>query len=94
VRLSAARRNRDALAIQQTPDHVVVSHFVAHLAANGYPGLQVDRVPESEHGPDPPIDAVAGHFAIEHTSIDTIENQRRDADWFMRASRQILNSTT
>lgn len=30
------------------------------------------------------IDAIAGYFAIEHTSIDTLPNQRRDSDWFRK----------
>ncbi len=60
--------------------------FVAHLAAHGHPGLKIDRIPEDEGGNDPPIDAVAGPFAIEHTSVDTVENQRRDASWFMRGA--------
>lgn len=28
------------------------------------------------------IDAIAGPFAIERTSIDTLENQRRHSSWF------------
>src|SRR3954468_6517180 len=56
--------------------------FVAFLAAHGSPGLVVTDHPE-EHK-DGEIDAVAGNLAIEHTSIDTLKNQRRDSDWFMR----------
>jgi hypothetical protein len=30
-------------------------------------------------------------FAIEHTIIDTVANQRRDSDWFMQAAAGIEN---
>jgi hypothetical protein len=64
-------------------DREVTNYFVDYLRDNGYPGLQVDRYPEDENEGD--IDAVAGEFAIEHTSIDPLPNQRRDADWFLKA---------
>jgi hypothetical protein len=66
-------------------DRDLVDAFVAHLSTHGHPGLQVGRRPDEDNRGTPDIDAVAGHFAIEHTSIDTIENQRRDSAWFMRA---------
>jgi hypothetical protein len=67
-------------------DHEVVEAFVAHLAANGYTGLAVDKRPERENRKSPDIEAIAGPFAIEHTSIDTLPNQRGKSDWFMRAA--------
>ena len=63
----------------------VVDAFVTHLAANGHPGLRVDRRPDDENRNSLEIDAIAGPFAIEHTSVDTLPNQRRDSDWFKRA---------
>lgn len=66
-------------------DREVVEAFVSHLGSRGYPGLKVDRRPDEENRGSPDIDAIAGPFAIEHTSIDTVPNQRRDSDWFMRA---------
>jgi len=48
-------------------------------------GLQVDRWPDEETRDSKDIDAEAGDFAIEHTSIDTIANQRRDSAWFKGA---------
>lgn len=60
----------------------VIKAFVAYLRENGHPTLEVDRWPDKERDSD--IDAIAGPFAIEHTSIDTLPNQRRDSDWFMR----------
>ena len=50
--------------------------FVAHLKSNGHPNLQINRCPD--------IDAVAGHFAIEHIRIDTVSEQTRRNDWFMQ----------
>ncbi len=44
----------------------------------------MDRWPDEENRNSPDIDAIAGPFAIEHTSIDTLPKQRRDEDWFMR----------
>lgn len=67
-------------------DRHVIDAFVANLRDHGQPGLQVDRRPDEENRGSPDIDAVAGTFAIEHTSIDTLPNQRRDSDWFMRAA--------
>ncbi len=47
----------------------------------GCQNLRVDRWPDKEIRCRQEIDAVAGHFAIEHTSIDSIEDQR-DARFF------------
>jgi hypothetical protein len=66
------------VAIEQLRDRVVVRQFVAYLAVNGHPGLLIDRIPEDEGGSGPPIDAVAGSFAIEHTSMDTVT---KGQDW-------------
>ncbi len=67
-------------------DRDVVNTFVAYLCKHGYPGLQVDRRPDEENRLSTDIDAIAGNLAIEHTSIDTVPNQRRDSDWFIRAA--------
>ena len=64
-------------------DKIVVKRFVAHLAANGEIGLEIDRIPDLENRNTKAIDAVAGKFAIEHTSIDTIPDQREKDAWFM-----------
>ena len=63
---------------------VVVDAFVSFLRDNGNPGLKVDRRPDEENHETPDIDAIAGHFAIEHTSVDTVTDQRRDTDYFKR----------
>jgi len=64
----------------------VVNLFVAHLAEHGYPVLKVDSRPDEVERNQCDIDAIAGNFAIEHTSIDTIPDQRRNSDWFMKAA--------
>jgi len=56
---------------------------------SGFSDLKVDRWPDKENRKTPDIDAIAGPFAIEHTSIDTLLNQRRDSDWFIKAVRGI-----
>lgn len=67
-------------------DKAVVQEFVTYLSNNGHPGLRVDRCPDEENRDTPDIDAIAGKFAIEHTSIDTVTNQRRNDAWFMEAA--------
>lgn len=64
-------------------DSFTVANFVAYLRENGYSGLSIERWPDKENPAD--IDAIAGPFAIEHTSIDTLPNQRRYSHWFERA---------
>ena len=63
-------------------DSDVIDEFVTHLRKNGHPDLKVDRRPDNENRDSPDIDAIAGPFAIEHTSIDTLPDQRRNNDWF------------
>lgn len=64
----------------------LIDAFVTHLGIQeGYPRLRVERRPDEENRNSPDIDAIAGPFRIEHTSIDTLANQRRDADWFSQA---------
>lgn len=67
-------------------DHEVIDAFIEHLRALGHPHLRVDQRPDKENRDSSDIDAIAGKFAIEHTSVDTLPNQRRDSDWFMRAA--------
>jgi len=62
-----------------------VKAFVEHLRKHGFCDLQVDGWPEDENPGASEIEAIAGPFAIEHTSIDTLPNQRRDSDWFGEA---------
>jgi len=65
-------------------DRDLIDAFVTHLREHGHPDLQVDSWPEDDNRNSPDIDAVAGAFAIECTSIDTLSRQRRDSDWFLQ----------
>lgn len=63
----------------------VICRFVSHLGSlNASPNLLVDRWPDKENRKEPEIDAIAGAFAIEHTSIDSVANQRQLDDWYLR----------
>lgn len=70
-------------------DEAVVAAFVAHLRENGHPGLSVESRPDVENRKSSDIDAIAGAYAIEHTSVDTIENQRRDGTWFSHVAESL-----
>ena len=65
-------------------DSEVIDEFVAYLVKNGHPGLKIERRPEVENRESADIDAIAGPFAIEHTSIDTLPNQRRNSARLMK----------
>ena len=61
----------------------VILVFVNHLGQkNGYSKLMVDRWPEDDNRQTPEIDAIAGPYAIEHTTIDAVADQRRHDDWY------------
>jgi hypothetical protein len=66
-------------------DRAVVLRFVAHLMEHGHPALKVDHWLEDEHPGQSVVEAIAGPFAIEHTSVDTLPNQRGIGDQFQRA---------
>jgi hypothetical protein len=68
--------------MNELTDAMVVDAFVGHLAEERHPGLHIESRPDVTNRSSADIDALAGPFAIEHTSIDTIENQRRDGSWF------------
>ena len=66
----------------------VIDAFVGHLGQHrGYPNLAVDRWPDKENRTEQDIDAVAGKYAIEHTSIDSVLDQRLRTDWYSRVVR-------
>ena len=64
------------------PDQQIVDAFVASLREHGHPGLRVDRRPDEENRRARDIDPIAGPFAIEHTSVDTVANQRQASAHF------------
>lgn len=64
----------------------LIVEFVSHLGGlRGHPDLSVDGWPDKENRTEPEIDAIAGNFAIEHTSVDSVENQRQRNDWYRQA---------
>jgi len=74
---------------QMLSDKEVIRFFVQYLANHGNPGISVDTYPDEEKRQSAEIDAIAGPFAIEHTSIDTIPNQRRDAAYFVQVVKPL-----
>ena len=66
------------------PDHEqwLITKFVEHLFGLGLGSGQVDRWPDREPHTGEEIDAISGEIAIEHTSIDTLPNQRRNDVWY------------
>lgn len=73
----------------------VITAFVGHLKDLGYSVKLVDRWPDKENRSSKDIDAIAGNFAIEHTSVDAMDDLRQRNDWFMKAAGNLeseLNS--
>jgi hypothetical protein len=64
-------------------DRQVVDAYVAHRSNTDLRGIVVDRRPDEENRTSSDVDALAGHLAIEHTSVDTVDGQRRDGAQFM-----------
>ena len=68
----------------------VIRRFVSHLGSlNGSPSLLVNRWPDKENRTEPEIDAIADDFAIEHTSIDSVANQRQLNNWYLRVVKDL-----
>jgi len=59
---------------------IVINDFLRQHKDN----IKIDKYPDEENRKTEDIDAVAGSLAIEHTSIDTVLNQRQTSDWFMQ----------
>jgi hypothetical protein len=74
---------------KNNPDQYIIEAFVSHLREYGFPDLQVQEWPDTKKERD--IDAIAGHFAIEHTSVDAYPNQRANDDWLMKLIGDIEN---
>src|SRR5688500_243075 len=53
-----------------------IDQFLSVLRENGYPQLRLEVCPDEHNRRSKDIDAVAGSFAIEHTTIDGIPDQR------------------
>jgi len=65
-------------------DKELIGRFVEYLSKNGRPGITVTDWPDKRNRQSSDIDAIAGSLAIEHSSVDTIPNQRRDSARFLR----------
>jgi hypothetical protein len=65
-------------------DDEVIDAFVEHLRMTGRPVFTVDRRPDKLDRSAPAIDAIAGQFAIEHTSLEALPDQRRNDAWYER----------
>lgn len=67
------------------PDREIIERFVKHLRERGYPDIKIDSWPEDDHPGQSVVEAIAGNLAIEHTSVDTLSDQRRIGEQFMDA---------
>lgn len=76
------------LILSMDQDNVITA-FVSHLKDLGHPVNLVDRWPDKENRSSKDIDAVSGNFAIEHTSIDAVDDLRQRNDWFMKAAGEL-----
>ncbi|MEQ1716198.1 MAG: hypothetical protein ABL907_09470 [Hyphomicrobium sp.] len=70
------------------PDRLTLSQFAGFLRRLGHPA---DQIEWPEDCADGEIDAVIGSFAIQHTSIDTLPDQRAQDNWFSRVTKGIEN---
>ena len=70
-------------------DKEVVNLFIGYLAYNGSPGLTVAAWPDESNRQSSDIDAIAGPFAIEHSSVDATPNQRRGSAWFVQVVKAL-----
>jgi hypothetical protein len=68
--------------INQPHDRQIVEAFTHHLRKMRLADVSVDCWLEDAFPGTSQVEAIAGHFAIEHTSCDTFHNQRATADWF------------
>lgn len=66
-------------------DKQVIQLFVEYLEKAKEPGLKIDSFPDEANRNTQDIDALAGGYAIEHTSVDTLPEQRKHTAWFMNA---------
>ncbi len=62
------------------------------ICPRGHPGLRIDSWPDKENRESSEIDAISGAFAFEHTSVDTLPNQRQDADIALMNDQKMLEA--
>jgi hypothetical protein len=66
-------------------DREIVERFIDHLRGDGHSDLKIDSWPEDDHPGQSVVEAIAGNLAIEHTSVDTLPDQRRIGEQLMDA---------
>lgn len=76
-------------SLKRFSDKEVITLFIEHFSKHGNPGIKIDVWPDQNNRQSKDIDAIAGPYAIEHTSIDTIPDQRRDSAWFLQIIRPL-----
>jgi hypothetical protein len=65
----------------------VIQQLLLILGEHGHPGLVLRYCPDERNRGSKDIDAIAGSFAIEHTSIDGMPQQRGHDDRFLKLVR-------
>ncbi|MFT5697924.1 MAG: hypothetical protein ACI8ZB_000778 [Desulforhopalus sp.] len=68
----------------QLSDNKVVECFVSYFGKVNSLTIEIDSIPDEKNRSTPDIDAIAGKYAIEHTSIDAIQNQRKDSSQYLQ----------
>lgn len=71
-------------AVRNALDGVTDLPVTTIINTRAHPELVVDRWPDKENRTEPEIDAVAGDFAIEHTSVDSVTDQRQRSASYLR----------
>lgn len=61
-------------------DKTIIKDFLRQQKGN----LKIEKYPDEENRESKDIDAIGGNLAIEHTSIDTLIDQRLKSNWFMQ----------
>jgi hypothetical protein len=67
------------------PECIVIKEFAAELSLRDNRKVRIDRWPDNVNSKSEDIDALAGRYAIEHTSLDTVPMQRQASAYFMKA---------
>ena len=76
----------------EKPDRVCIRDFAAFLNAIGRPVDGVDSWPEDQAQGE--IDAIIGHYAIQHTSVDALPRGREADDRFKKVIGDLEQDST
>ena len=72
---------------KEKPNRPCIRIFAVFLAMIGHPVFGIDRWPEDETENE--IDAIIGPYAVQHTSVDALPDQRKRNAWFSQVINQI-----